>query len=58
MMVEPGRNGAALNFKLWPAGSFRFSENAAGIADRVFRKYRLTARQAVELFGPDAPDQC
>jgi hypothetical protein len=57
MFVEQGKTGP-VNFRLWPVGSFRFSENAEGIADRVFRKYKLTARQAVELFGEEAPEVC
>jgi hypothetical protein len=58
MMVEPGANGKPVNFKLWAAGSYRFTETAEGICDSAFRKYKLTSRQAVKMWGDNAPEIC
>lgn len=58
MMVEPGKDGKPLNFKLWAAGSYRFTETAEGICDAAYRKYTLTSSQAVKLWGDDAPAIC
>ncbi|UCC74107.1 MAG: head-tail connector protein [Gemmatimonadota bacterium] len=43
--------GSGVRFSARPLAEMYLAENAAGRIDTVFRKFRLTARQAVELFG-------
>lgn len=46
-----------IRYKAGHIGEFCFSENARGNVDVVYRKYKLTARQAMEKFGESAPDK-
>ena len=48
----------ALNFRTWHCGSFACSENSEGQVDRVPRFFNLTAQQAIDRFGEDAPAKC
>ncbi len=47
---EPG-----LRFKACHLGETYFIENHQGIIDQVIRKFRMTARQAVQKFGSQCP---
>lgn len=45
--------GVPLNFKGLHIGEMVFDEDAFGVVDTVMRKYEMTARQAVQMFGKD-----
>lgn len=47
-----------LNWRSHYINQFYFLENYQGIVDTVIREFKLTARQAVQQFGDDAPEQC
>lgn len=52
LYVEPGRDGALFNFEHWPLHSCYFaSSKRGGLIDIVFRRFTLTAQQAVKEFG-------
>ncbi len=57
IFAEAGRE-RPLNFRCWHTGSFACAENEEGTVDRVFRFMNLTAQQAMERFGDDAPEVC
>lgn len=42
-----------LNFMSWPIGTYAYCVNADGDPDYVFRKWKWTARQAVNVWGVD-----
>lgn len=44
-------------FTSWHLSQVAFSENADGIVDTVYRKFRLTARQAFEKWGTKVADE-
>jgi len=47
-----------LNWRSHYINQFFFCENYQGIVDTVIREFKLTARQAMQQFGDDAPEQC
>jgi hypothetical protein len=51
------RTERGLRYRAVHLGQTYFQENHQGIIDKVFRKFPLTARQAVQQFGPELPDQ-
>jgi hypothetical protein len=53
LFVEAGRS-RALNFQVFPLGSFAIEEDEEGNIDTVFREFKLTARQAESKFGREA----
>ena len=57
LFAEAGKE-RPLNFRCWHTGTFACAENEEGTVDRVFRYFTLTAGQAVERFGNDAPEIC
>lgn len=56
MIVEDMLNGY-IRYKSGHLKEFYFSENAFGKVDTVYRKYELTARQALERFGDNTPEK-
>lgn len=58
MFIDDLQGGEGLRYKAIHLGEVYFTENHQGIADQAFRKFRMTARQAVQKFGEDVmPDQ-
>ena len=51
---NPGKH---LIYRAVHLGETYYSENASGVVDTVFRKFELTARQAVQMFGYDKCSQ-
>lgn len=48
------RNGSErLNAQCWPVGTYVIDEDADGQVDTVIRSFKLSARQAVQKFGPE-----
>lgn len=45
-----------LRYKCIPLREIYLAEDAAGLVDTVFRKYELTARQALQEFGEELPE--
>jgi len=56
LLVE-GRQGGGLKYKAIHLGEIFISENDEGLIDQVHRKFELTARQAVKIFGKDTPEK-
>jgi len=55
MFISDGPKG--VNFQTRPLGECYIKENAFGFVDTVMRKFEMTARQAMQLYGRDAlPD--
>jgi len=52
MLPESG-DKTNLNFREFPIGSFFVMENSRGLIDTVYRRFRYSARQAVQDFGLD-----
>lgn len=52
--AKPGRINAPIIYKSVHLAEIYAEENAWGIIDRVFRKFKLTAKQAEEWFGEDS----
>jgi len=50
MFSERGE-GATLNFREFPAGSFHYLENSKRVVDTFIEKFEFRARQAVQEFG-------
>lgn len=46
-----------LRYKTVSLGEVYFAENHQGIVDKVFRHFELTARQAIQRWGQNAPDK-
>lgn len=51
----PGFNG--FNFQAWHLSEVAFAENKFGIVDTVYRKFRLTAKQAFERWDAKVSDE-
>lgn len=51
---KPGR---AINFRSFHLAECYVSENAEGVIDTLYRKYKHTARQLVELYGEVLPEK-
>lgn len=49
--------GGGLRYKTMHLGEFFFDENHQGIVDTVHRKFKLTARQAVQKFKDKCPSE-
>ena len=47
---------AGFKFTAWHLGEVAFSENKDGVVDVLYRKFKLTARQAVEKWGDKVSD--
>jgi len=48
------KNGVArLSTQHWPIGTYVLDEDSEGLVDTVIRKFKLSARQAVQKFGLD-----
>lgn len=47
------RFGPGFRYKACPVGEVHFCENHQGMPDTVFRNFALTARQAVQKWGPE-----
>ena len=43
-----------LEFRILPIGSYYIVENGRGVVDRLFREWKLTIQQAIDLFGERA----
>lgn len=56
MLVEP-RKGGGIQYKTIHLSEVFISENWSGVIDVVHRKFMLTARQAVQLFGDKTPEK-
>lgn len=52
LMTEEGRQ-AALNFRSFTVGSYVIDEDTEGYVDTFMRCFKLTARNAVAMFGED-----
>lgn len=52
LYLEPGRR-TTINAQAWPVGTFVIDEDENGVVDTVIREFQLTARQALQKFGPD-----
>lgn len=52
---EPGPNGEfrGFVFKAWHLSEVAWMDNKDGSADVIFRRFKMTAKQAVEAFGVD-----
>ena len=53
LTAEQGKR-QPLNFRVFDPGSYIIQDDEEGNADMLFRERQLTAKQAVEKFGPDA----
>ena len=56
MFVEEGNNGfetEGIHFNTLHIAEYSIQENINGQVDTLYRKYKLTARQAIEEFGED-----
>ena len=56
LFVEEGNKGFdedLIHFQTLHISEFYIHENVSGYIDRLYRKYKLTARQAVQEFGED-----
>ena len=56
LFVEEGRGGfdeAGVHFNTLHISEYYIQENTSGYVDTVYRKYKLTARQAVQEFGEE-----
>lgn len=49
--------GRGITYKAWPVKEFFVEQNFSGDVDVFFRKFTLNTRQAVQQFGPDAPEE-
>lgn len=49
--VTAGPGGLGIHFRTFHIGSYSIAENEFGKIDRIARRYKLTAQQAVGLFG-------
>ena len=57
IFCEEGK-AAALNFRNTKVGTYTIEENDEGVVDTVRREFKLTGRQAIQMFGEDAlPDK-
>ena len=52
IFCEEGKS-AALNFRNTKVGTYTIEENDEGIVDTVRREFKLTGRQAMQMFGED-----
>ncbi|HRY27074.1 MAG TPA: portal protein [Geminicoccaceae bacterium] len=50
--------GRALVYRAIPLADLFIDEDASGRVDAVFRRFSLTARQAIGEYGEDAPPKC
>jgi hypothetical protein len=57
MLIEPSKRGG-LFYKSLPLSQTWFCENSEGFIDACYRKFKFTARQAVQQFGKNAPVCC
>jgi hypothetical protein len=55
--VDSKGNWQGFRFKVWSLADCAWSENASGRVDTVARRFRLTARQAVEKWGDKVCDK-
>ena len=51
--VQEGAD-SPLEFRVLPIGSYHIVENGRGVVDRLFREWKLTIQQAIDLFGERA----
>lgn len=49
--------GRGINYKTIPIDEIYLDENAQGVVDTVYRKFTLTARQALETYGEACSEQ-
>ncbi len=56
MLVEP-RTGGGVQYRSIHLSEVFIDESWQGVIDVVHRKFTLSARQAVQLFGPDTPEK-
>jgi hypothetical protein len=49
--------GGGLRYRCLHLGEFFFQENHQGLVDTVHRRFKLTARQAVQKFGDKCPEK-
>lgn len=54
-MTEDGKF-SGFNFKAWHLAECAWSENILGRVDLVYRKFKMTARQAVQRWGKNLPN--
>jgi len=50
-------DGGGLRYKLIHIGEVTFAENHQGIVDTVHRRFKMSARQALQKFRDDCPDK-
>lgn len=56
MLVEPRRSGG-MTYKAIHLSEIFVAANSAGIIDTVHRRFKMTARQAVQTFGDETPER-
>lgn len=56
MLIEQAKNGG-IRYRAIHLSEIWIDENADGVVDTVHRKFELSARQAVQMFGADTPDK-
>jgi len=56
MLVEP-RAGGGIKYRTLHLSELYVEENVEGMIDTVHRKFTLSARQAIQLFGDDTPQK-
>lgn len=57
VMIVEDMVGKGIRYKSGHVAEHYYMENASGIIDTNYRKYRLTARQAAEKFGDKTPEK-
>jgi hypothetical protein len=57
LFIDPLSQMKGLRYKAISLGEVYFVENHQGIIDKAFRHFELTARQAIQKWGNEAPDQ-
>lgn len=55
MLIEDAGNG--VRYKSIHTGEIYIAENSHGIVDTIHRKFEMTARQAMQTFGKEAPEK-
>lgn len=54
--LENGDGGIKYNFCCWHLGEIAIAENAIGVVDTIYRKFRMTLKQLYEKFGDEIGD--
>jgi hypothetical protein len=54
MEVTAGPGGMGVHFRSFHIGTYSVAEDEFGKINRIARRYKITAQQAVGFFGPDA----